>query len=103
MSEQILPLPQATNDLERRAKAMMTEDGYRHWMQCRAEKRCCGCGRPLGAKVERDCHPTCRVLTYQYYRKGHWTIEDRIRDGKLGPPLRAPNPLTEEVRRLKGE
>jgi hypothetical protein len=102
MSEQTSPLPEATNELERRAKGLMTEDGYRHWMQCRAEGLCCACGRPLGdTTVERDCHSTCRVLTYKYEKKGHWTIDERIREGKLGPPLRAPNPLTEEVRRLR--
>lgn len=99
MSEQV----EATSELELRAKAMMTEDGYSHWMQCRSERRCCACGKPLGEKVERDCHPTCRVLTYQYAKKGAWTLNNRIRDGKIGPPLRPVNPLTEEARQLGGE
>jgi|JI9StandDraft_2_1071091.scaffolds.fasta_scaffold13430_4 hypothetical protein len=102
MSEQA-SLPEATNELELRAKKMMTEDGYRHWMTCRAERKCCACGKPLGDKVERDCHPSCRVLTYKYATDGHWTIGSRIRDGKIGPPSRPTNPLTLEARQLSGE
>ena len=102
MSEQLVPLPEATCELEVHAKVLMTEDGYRHWMQCRAEHRCCACGRPLNEKVERGCHPSCRVLTYQYADKGTWTIDNRVKDGKLGPP-RPTNPLHFEARQLGGE
>ena len=102
MSE-ITDLPEGLSELELRAKKLMTEEGYDHWSKCRAERKCCACGRPLGDKVERDCHPSCRTMTYKYKDEGHWTLESRVRDGKLGPPSRPTNPLTLEARQLGGE
>jgi hypothetical protein len=96
------PLPEPTNDLERRAKEEMDGDGYRHWMLCRAAGACPACGKAIedGDKLRRGIHQSCYQLTYRYYREGHWTLEERVREGRIDPMGRPPHPLTLEVRRL---
>lgn len=98
-------LPIARTELEIRAKRLMTGDGYRHWTQCRALGLCPACEQPLplhGLRVRRGVHDSCHRLTYYHAAKCAWTIEDRIRDGKIDPG-KPPHPLTEEARGEIGE
>lgn len=102
-------LPEAKTELEIRAKAQMTGEGFRHWMACRLGGTCAACNLPLPVQVEgepvkvrRGIHDSCHRLTYYHARKGAWTIEDRVREGKIDPG-RPPHPLTQEARQEFGE
>lgn len=97
-------LPQPSDDLEARAKEEMDGRGYRHWMACRRSGMCPACDRPLPAEgdrkpkdVVRGIHRSCYVLTLRYRARGDWTLEERVREGKIDPVL--DHPISAEARR----
>lgn len=100
MDDQLNPLPTPTCALERVAKELMDGPGYRHWMLARATGTCAACGRPIedGQKVRRGIHASCYQMTWRYVRRGYYTMEHRVQDGRIDPVLNQ-HPLTAEVRR----
>ncbi len=103
MDADLGPLPVPTSDLEQRAKDEMDGAGYRHWMTCRALGVCPACQQTVaeGEKLRRGIHLTCYALTYKYAREGDWSLEERLRSGRIDPSDRGRHPITAEARRLR--